>query len=113
MVWIDNTPPTVIIKDPTPGQIIETSSYAIQGTAADDIALAEIEVSTDGGQTWGQADGLETWTFSWAVPVEEYTSYTLMARAVDQAGFMVNSQPVEVVVNTAGGSRIYLPLIMR
>ena len=65
---------------------------AIQGTAEDlsGAGLEKVEVSTDGGVTWGVAtdsssDGSwSTWSYPW--PVTTPGSYTLKSRATDRAG---------------------------
>jgi PKD repeat protein len=115
LVYIDGQAPSVSITDPVEGQVISITTYTIQGAAADDIGLSLVEVSTDGGETWQPAMGLENWTYTWAVPPEYQVSHTLLARATDQVGNSTVSTPVEVVVAVAPAEplNLYLPIIMR
>jgi DMSO/TMAO reductase YedYZ molybdopterin-dependent catalytic subunit len=73
-------------------------TYTVFGFAwAGETAVAEVEVSTDGGRTWAQATFIDAiqphawrrWTFDWLTPKIPGT-YTLLARARDTAG---NVQP--------------------
>jgi hypothetical protein len=101
------------IDDPVSGQVIQSATYTIQGTAADDIGLDRVEISTDGGQSWKSASGLENWAYEWAVPIENQISHTLLARATDQAGLHTISEPVEVIVNSKPPNQLYLPIVMK
>ena len=74
--------------------------YTISGAAwAGETEVAEIAVSTDGGQTWAQAQFLDPvqryawrrWTFDWRTP-NKPGRYALLARAKDAGG---GSQPDE------------------
>ncbi len=112
-VLIDNQAPSVSISDPVEGQVILSATYIIEGIAADDIRLALVEVSTDGGQTWQPAIGLENWIYEWVVPIEYQVSHRLLARATDQAGIQNISELVEVIVNTKPPNQLYLPIIMK
>jgi len=111
--FIDGQAPSVSITDPVEGQVISTTTYIIQGIATDDIGLGLVEISTDNGQTWHPATGLENWTYEWIIPPEDRVSYTLLARATDQAGYRTISEPVAVEVRYQQTLWLYLPLIMR
>jgi DMSO/TMAO reductase YedYZ molybdopterin-dependent catalytic subunit len=72
--------------------------YAVFGAAwAGETEVTEIAVSTDGGQTWAEAEFLDTvqrhawrrWKFDWLTP-NKPGQYTLVARAKDASG---NIQP--------------------
>ncbi len=93
--------------------MIQSATSTIQGTAADDIGLDWVEISTNGGQTWQPATGLENWAYEWAVPIENQVSHTLLVRATNQAGLQTIGEPVEVIVNTKPQNQIYLPVIMK
>jgi hypothetical protein len=75
------------------------------GVAYSGGAVERVEVSTDGGQTWQQADfygtdlGPYAWRrFTYAFDAEPGT-YTIASRATDAAG---NTQPEERAENEAG-----------
>ncbi|MCA1453720.1 DUF4082 domain-containing protein [Bradyrhizobium sp. BRP22] len=61
------------------------SVVTISGTAADfgGGVIAGVEVSTDGGVTWYNATGDETWTYTWSPQVAG--TYTIKSRAVDDS----------------------------
>jgi DMSO/TMAO reductase YedYZ molybdopterin-dependent catalytic subunit len=72
--------------------------YTVFGAAwAGETDVTEIAVSTDSGQTWGEAEFLDTirrhawrrWRYDWTTPSES-GRYTLLARAKDADG---NIQP--------------------
>lgn len=74
--------------------------YPVSGAAwAGETDVTEIAVSTDGGQTWAEAEFLDPvrrhawrrWKFDWLTP-KEPGQYTLLARAKDAGGVL---QPVE------------------
>ena len=99
--------------------------YTVSGAAwAGDTDVAEIAVSTDGGQTWAGAEFLDPvrrhawrrWKFDWLTP-KKPGQYTLLARAKDTSGaiqpdkhdqnygvYVINhSLPIEVFVDDSGG----------
>src|SRR6202011_1438630 len=101
--------------------------YTICGAAwAGETGVTEIAVSTDGGQTWAEAEFLDPvrrhawrrWKFEWLTP-KEPGQYTLLARAKDAGGliqpdrhdqnygtYVINYPlPIEVFVDDSGGSR--------
>jgi DMSO/TMAO reductase YedYZ molybdopterin-dependent catalytic subunit len=72
-----------------PGQV-----YTVSGAAwAGETGVTEIAVSTDGGQTWAEAEFLDPiqrhtwrrWKFEWLTP-KTPGQYTLLARAKDASG---------------------------
>jgi DMSO/TMAO reductase YedYZ molybdopterin-dependent catalytic subunit len=99
--------------------------YTVSGAAwAGETDVTEIEVSTDGGQTWADAEFLDPlrrhawrrWKFDWRTP-KKPGQYTLLSRAKDGEGrvqprehdqnygvYVINhSLPIEVfVVDSAG-----------
>jgi DMSO/TMAO reductase YedYZ molybdopterin-dependent catalytic subunit len=91
----------------TRGRIAERERIELQGRAWSGRAqIARVEVSTDGGETWGDAV-LEPdpdhrwawtgWTFAWEPPTSG--SFTLCCRATDAAG---ETQPLEPTWNLGG-----------
>jgi hypothetical protein len=91
---------------------------------AGDTDVAEIAVSTDGGQTWAGAEFMDPvrrhawrrWKFDWLTP-KKPGQYTLLARAKDTRGaiqpdkhdqnygvYVINhSLPIEVFVSASPG----------
>jgi hypothetical protein len=68
--------------------------YTVFGAAwAGETEVAEIAVSTDGGQTWTEAEFLDRvqryawrrWNFDWLIP-KKPGQYTLLSRAKDAKG---------------------------
>lgn len=85
-VTVDDSPfdgPTVTITS-------EASQAAVSGsvegtaTAKFNRALTKVEVSTDGGDTFADATGTDTWTFD--VSGLGAGTYNVVARAVDDSG---------------------------
>lgn len=83
-----------------PGEAAPAGAVAVRGyaLAGGRRAVARVDVSVDGGQTWVEADWLsaaEAW--SWRLWEARWTlapgRYALVARAVDTAG---NTQPAEL-----------------
>lgn len=95
--------------------------YTVSGAAwAGETDVTEIAVSTDGGQTWTEAEFLDPvrrhawrrWKFDWLTP-KQPGQYTLLARAKDASGllqpgehdqnygsYVINhSLPIEVLVD--------------
>jgi hypothetical protein len=81
----DTTPPTATILDaPTRKMVAIGSTATVAGTALDTGgAVAGVEVSVDGGQTWRPATGDAQWSYSW-VPTAPGTT-RVEARAVDDS----------------------------
>ena len=80
---LDTTAPTAAITDPTGGATVPGGNVTISGTAADTGGLvAAVEVSTDGGTTWGRATGTTDWTYTFSA---SNGTVTAQARAVDDA----------------------------
>jgi DMSO/TMAO reductase YedYZ molybdopterin-dependent catalytic subunit len=107
--------------------LVPNRIYTVSGAAwAGDTNVTEIAVSTDGGQTWAEAEFLDPvlrhawrrWKFDWVTP-KEPGQYTLLARAKDAGGalqpdehdqnygtYVINhSLPIEVFINDSGDPR--------
>ena len=108
--------------------LVPNRIYTVSGAAwAGETVVTEIAVSTDGGQTWAEAEFLDPvrrhawrrWKFDWLTP-KEPGQYTLLARAKDAGGllqpakhdrnygtYVINhSLPIEVFVDDSGGLRL-------
>ncbi|SDW38892.1 Mo-co oxidoreductase dimerisation domain-containing protein [Marinococcus luteus] len=96
-----------IIQSPADMEITKEGTQVIEGIAWSGEAVIElVEVSTDGGQTWAEAqleprsDTPYTWTkwfYEW--PEAAAGEYTLMARARDAGG---RQQPMQAFWNQKG-----------
>ena len=76
--------------------LVPNRIYPVFGAAwAGETDVAEIAVSTDGGQTWAEAEFLDRaqryvwrrWKFDWLTP-KKPGQYTLLARAKDACGLL-------------------------
>lgn len=79
----DSTAPTSTIN--ALASFSAGTAVTISGTAADfgGGVVAGVEVSTDGGLSWQNAIGDETWTYTWSPQVAG--TYTIRSRAVDDS----------------------------
>jgi DMSO/TMAO reductase YedYZ molybdopterin-dependent catalytic subunit len=107
--------------------LVPNRIYTVSGAAwAGETDVTGVAVSTDGGQTWANAEFLDParrhawrrWKFDWLTP-KEPGKYTLFARARDAGGlvqpakhdhnygsYAINhSLPIEVFVDHSGGAR--------
>jgi DMSO/TMAO reductase YedYZ molybdopterin-dependent catalytic subunit len=116
------------IARPTVYETLEPGQpYTVSGAAwAGENEIAEIAVSTDGGQTWAEAEFIDPiqrhtwrrWKFEWLTP-KTPGQYTLLARAKDATGcaqpdshdqnygsYVINHPlPIEVFVAPRNGGR--------
>ncbi len=91
----DTTKPTITITSPANGEILNSTSVTVTGTASDDVAVAKVELSTD-GTTWVLATGTTSW--SGTVTLAEGAN-TIFARATDSSGNMATVS-IAVTVDT-------------
>jgi DMSO/TMAO reductase YedYZ molybdopterin-dependent catalytic subunit len=107
--------------------LVANRIYTVSGAAwAGEVDVIDIAVSTDGGQTWAEAEFLDPvrrhawrrWQFDWLTP-KKPGQYTLLARAKDAGGalqpsahdrsygtYVINhSLPIEVFVRDAEDPR--------
>ena len=72
------------ITYPQQGAVLNRQNLVITGVAYAAAGMNRVEVSTDGGVTWGLATGTEAWTFSWFPPYSPVpTNFSLLVRAFD------------------------------
>jgi hypothetical protein len=82
----DVQPPASTITSPTSGSTVQFGvPVTITGTAVDfgGGAVAAVEVSTDGGQTWHPASGRESWSYTWMPSISG--DINVLSRAVDDS----------------------------
>src|SRR5215510_14452476 len=83
----DRTAPTSAVTSPAPGATVSTgTTISITGTASDTGGgtVARVDVSVDGGATYGLATGTTSWSFSWTPTTPG--SAAIRSRAVDTSG---------------------------
>ncbi len=98
---IDASPgaPSVLITNPTSGASLTVgTAVTIQATATDDVAVASVQFFVNGVSLG--TDTLQPYSSAWT-PTSA-GSYTIVARATDNAGTQTSSAPV--VVTVGGGS---------
>jgi hypothetical protein len=72
--------------DPTAFSIVRLSGIATDddgNPATDDGAVAMVEISFDGGNTWRPAEGRTNWTYDWVVT--RPGTYEIVVRAIDDS----------------------------
>ena len=88
-----------IITNPAPGEIVPVGGYTLAGAAwSGEQDVVKVEISVDGGETWGPVDTLHSrtgyswyrWEHRWQPPATG--CYTLMCRATNNLG---DTQPME------------------
>ena len=104
----DVTPPTIMITSQANNTEVSSTSVTVSGTAADNVVVAEVEVSTD-GVTWTTASGTTAWN---AHVTLHAGSNTIYVRATDAAGNQATTRvTVMLTSTTSGASGLPLPLI--
>ena len=104
----DTTLPTITITSPANNTEVSSTIVTVSGTAADNVAMAKVEVSTD-GVTWTAASGTTAWN---ADVTLHLGSNTIYVRASDAAGNQATTRiTVMVTSTTTGASGLPLPLI--
>ena len=81
---VDFTPPTVFIGSPASGSAL-AGTVSITGTAADNVAVASVQISVDGG-TPATATGTTSWSFSLNTQNMLNGTHTISAQAFDTSG---------------------------
>lgn len=84
-ITLDTVPPASSITTPAAGAYITSPSVTITGNADDPAGsgLTKVEVSTDGGTSWHDAQGTGQWSYTWTTPTDG--NYTIKTRATDIA----------------------------
>jgi hypothetical protein len=92
-IKIDTIPPTVTISYPTSGQMFNTTTITVNGTASDNVEVGKVEVKVESG-SWQTASGTTLWSTS--VTLVPWRSNTINASATDTAG-NINQTSVRVI----------------
>src|SRR2546428_204472 len=104
----DATPPTITIASPTNNMEVSSTIVTVTGTAEDNVAVAKVEVSTN-GVTWTTASGTTAWSADVTLHVGSNTIYV---RATDTSGNQATTRITVVVTSPgSGASGLPLPLI--
>jgi len=98
----DTAAPSVAIGSPTAGATV-AGTVAVAGTAADNTAVARVEVAVDGGG-WSIAGGTTSWTWNWSASSATNGSHTVTARATDSAGNASTATTTVTVANSTDGT---------
>ncbi|HUJ11340.1 MAG TPA: TIM-barrel domain-containing protein [Verrucomicrobiae bacterium] len=77
----ESIPPTITLDTPADGSTV-TGIVSVSGTASDNVAVAKVEVSVDGG-AWSLASGTTNWTFALDTQGLLNGRHTIAARATD------------------------------
>jgi hypothetical protein len=80
----DIRPPSAVIKTPAGGTVV-AGTLTVAGTASDNVSVAKVEVSVDGGP-YRLAKGTATWSLAVDTTVYPDSAHTIIARASDPAG---------------------------
>jgi len=93
--------PFTTITAPTNSSQLPGTTVSISGIAQSDTGagIQMVEVSTDGGATWNQATGTDSWNYTWSAPGNG--TYTIMARATDLLGAVESpGHEIRVTIDT-------------
>lgn len=98
----DKVPPGISFTSSLPKVI--TSMPTINGTASDNIGVAKVEYSTDGGQNWLPVDtasglGTKKVTFSFTPLNLQDGTYTFVGRATDTSGNTATTAGMSVIID--------------
>ena len=94
----DTSAPTVVISSPQDGATL-SGQIGLAGTASDNVQVAKVEVSVDGGAYQG-AQGTTSWTCQLDTSALAGGSHTITARAIDSSGNQ-SSAAVSVTLSSA------------
>ena len=100
---LDKKAPLSMIVSPAAGQTVSGSVVTISGTAADADGgvVGGVEVSVDGGRTWHPAQGTDSWTYEWKVPVDVAAAVIMSRAADDSSNLETPTAAVKVVTARA------------
>jgi len=91
-----NQPPTVAITSPLNGSTV-SGTVTIAGTASDDVSVEKVEIKID-DDSWQEATGTTSWTYSWDTTSMATGNYDIYARSYDGTDYS-SILSVKVTVN--------------
>ena len=94
----DTAAPTVTIGQPSSGATV-AGTVSVTGTSADNVAVASVEISIDGG-TYQPASGTASWSRSLDTTTLADGAHTVTARATDTSGNRATTSVSFTVKNT-------------
>jgi hypothetical protein len=80
-IMLDFQPPIIEIEDPKEGKSFAVYQFYVTGTAKDNVNVSLVRLTIDGGKTWVDANGTNTWSAIVTVPGDG--QYMARARAYD------------------------------
>jgi alpha-amylase len=98
----DFTPPTVVINSPTNGATL-VGTTSISGTASDNVAVANVQISIDGG-AYFTVLGTTSWSFTLNTQNMLNGLHTIYAQATDTSGNVSTIASVTVNVFNVPGA---------
>ncbi|HET7487726.1 MAG TPA: Ig-like domain-containing protein [Acidimicrobiales bacterium] len=102
----DTTPPSVAIATPAAGASV-SGTLAAGGSAADDVAVARVEIRVDAG-SFQPAGGTSSWTAAIDTTTLADGAHILTARATDGSGNASTASVSFSVANTTSGPDVVL-----
>ncbi len=106
----DLVAPTTVITAPAPGALLPNGSrVTITGTANDNVLVAGVDVSVDGGATWIAATGTTNWAFTFTPTTQG--PIVIKSRGFDDSGNMEaegTAPSSNAVIDTVSGA---LPVV--
>ena len=103
-----NEPPTLVIDSHADGEFVD-GLITISGSSADDAGVSSVEVSVDGGTTYGPATGTGAWQISFDTNTVADGNLYIKARATDTGGFKAYAFLTVIVDNAGPGVQIISP----
>jgi hypothetical protein len=103
-VVADTTVPTLSITAPVAEGVV-SGTVTVAGTAADDMAVARVEVAVDGG-AFRAASGTDSWSSSFDTTAHADGAHTITARATDTSGNTATTSISVTVDNSTGASDV-------
>jgi hypothetical protein len=98
----DTSAPVVVIAAPSSGTTV-SGTVAVSGSAGDNVALARVETSVDGG-SWQTASGTSAWSWTWNTASLPDGTHTVSARSTDSSGNASTSSVTVTVSNSTPSS---------
>jgi hypothetical protein len=98
----DTTPPSVAINTPAAGATV-SGAVTVSGTASDNVAVAKVELSVDGG-AYQPVTGTSSWSLALASGSYADGAHTITARATDSSGNQTTASESLTFSNTSSSN---------